>query len=142
MSPQPTNQDILESINDFANNVEERFNGIETDITIIKNDVSTLDSRMDKFESRMETFEFSMDKFDSRMEKFEDRLFNVEARFPKIVTKEYLDEKIYDLRGDLIHLTRKEDTKLLKLIEILERKNIISHIDANQVQTMEPFAQA
>ncbi len=58
-----------------------------------------------------------------------------------MVTKDYLDEKLADLRGDLVVLTRKEDTKLKALINLLKRNNVISEGDAQQLLTLEPFAE-
>ena len=58
-----------------------------------------------------------------------------------MVTKDYLDEKMADLRGDLVVMMRKEDTKLKALVEILKHKQLISDKDVKQIMTMEPFAQ-
>ena len=77
---------------------------------------------------------------------------NVEGRFNKIdkrltkiestmVTKEYLDEKLSDLRGDLTILIRKEDTKLKTVIDILFEKKIFTEADKKRVLTLEPFPQ-
>lgn len=93
---QPTNQDILDAMSEFAGKVEIRFDKLEVKTT--------------KIEATM-------------------------------VTKEYLDEKLADLRGDLVVLMRKEDTKLKTLIGILRQKQIISENDEKQILTMEPFAQ-
>lgn len=57
-----------------------------------------------------------------------------------MVTKDFLDEKIADLRGDLVVLVRKEDTKLLKLVDILKERKLISAEEATVVLSMEPFA--
>ncbi len=69
----------------------------------------------------------------------------INKRFTKIeslmVTKDYLDEKIADLRGDLVVLVRKEDSKLKKLVDVLTKKKIISKDDAKQINSMEPVAQ-
>ncbi|MFH0780074.1 MAG: hypothetical protein V1928_04450 [Parcubacteria group bacterium] len=59
----------------------------------------------------------------------------------KMVTKEYLDDKLADLRGDLVVLMRKEDTKLKTLVEILCQRNVISKEEMNQVISREPFPQ-
>jgi len=58
-----------------------------------------------------------------------------------MVTKDYLDTKLADLRGDLVVLTRKEDTKLKELVEILKKKNVLTDEDVKHILTMEPFAQ-
>lgn len=69
----------------------------------------------------------------------------VDERFNKIeavmVTKDYLDEKLADLRGDLVVLIRKEDTKVKKLVDILLKRNIITESESKEIFTMEPFAQ-
>jgi hypothetical protein len=57
-----------------------------------------------------------------------------------MVTKDYLDDKLADLRGDLVVMMRKEDTKVIKLIDILAKRNIISETEAKEILSMEPFA--
>ena len=57
-----------------------------------------------------------------------------------MVTKSYLDEKLADLRGDLVVLTRKEDTKMIKLVEILKRRAVITEAEEKEILSMEPFA--
>lgn len=70
---------------------------------------------------------------------------SVDERFNKIeatmVTKEYLDDKLADLRGDMVVLTRKEDVKLRALAEILHKHQVISNDELKQVLLMEPFPQ-
>lgn len=58
-----------------------------------------------------------------------------------MVTKDYLDEKLADLRGDLVVLARKEDTKLKSLIKLLKSKKVISDSDEQKLLNMEPFAE-
>lgn len=74
---------------------------------------------------------------------------DVEKRFNRVeatmVTKNYLneklDEKLADLRGDLVVLMRKEDHKLKKLIDILQIRQVISDEDVKAVLSLEPFPQ-
>jgi len=42
----------------------------------------------------------------------------IKGKMTKVVTKDYLDEKMSDLRGDLVVMTRKEDTKLKTLVGV------------------------
>lgn len=58
-----------------------------------------------------------------------------------MVTKDYLDDKMADLRGDLVVLTRKEDTKLRALVDILKEKSVLNIEEAKKILGMEPFAQ-
>lgn len=77
------------------------------------------------------------DKMDSRFDKVGGRLDKIEST---MVTKDYLDEKIADLRGDLVVMMRKEDTKVVKLVEVLKRHKVISDSEEREILSMEPFA--
>lgn len=55
------------------------------------------------------------DGIDGRLDGIDGRLTKVEAT---MVTKDYLDDKLSDLRGDLVVLMRKEDMKVKKLVDI------------------------
>lgn len=57
----------------------------------------------------------------------------------QMVTKSYLDEKLLDLRGDLTILMRKEDTKVLRLVECLKEKNVLNESEVQDILAMEPF---
>jgi len=57
----------------------------------------------------------------------------------QMVTKDYLDDKLSDLKGDLIVLIRKEDTKLAALVEILKERKVIDDNDIKKILAMEPF---
>ncbi len=107
--------EILEAIGHFSDKTEERFEGI--------------DRRFEGIDRRFEGI-------DRRFEGVERRLDDIESN---MVTKSYLDEKLSDLRGDLVVLTRKEDAKLARLVNILETRQVISPEDAGQVLALEPF---
>jgi len=98
----PTIQDVLEAISDFAHYVQGKFEGI-----------------------------------DGKFEGIEQRLTKIEET---MVTKDYLDEKLADFRGDMVVLVRKEDTKLTSLISLLAHKNVLSKTEERQISNMEPFA--
>ncbi|MFA5318687.1 MAG: hypothetical protein WC323_04460 [Patescibacteria group bacterium] len=70
--------------------------------------------------------------------KNDERLQKIEST---MVTKDYLDDKLTDLRGDLVVLVRKEDTKLKTLVSVLKNKNIISEEDVKTINALEPFPQ-
>lgn len=58
-----------------------------------------------------------------------------------MVTKNYLDDKLADLRGDLVVLMRKEDKKVQSLIELLHAKKVISEEEARRILAMDLFPQ-
>jgi arsenate reductase-like glutaredoxin family protein len=87
------------------------------------------------FEGYMESFaKMVKEGFDATATKAE--LRKVQAT---MVTKDYLDDKLADLRGDLTILMRKEDTKLKKLVEKLHAKHVLDDADVRDLAQMEPF---
>jgi hypothetical protein len=54
--------------------------------------------------------------------------------------KVWVDEKLADLRGDIVLLTRKEDRKVLKIVDLLRAKQILNDTDVQDILRMEPFA--
>ena len=52
-----------------------------------------------------------------------------------------VDDKITNLKGDLIVLMRKEDRKVITLIGLLREKQVISEEEAKSLLGMEPFPQ-
>lgn len=52
-----------------------------------------------------------------------------------------VDEKLFNLRGDLVMITRGEDRKIAGLIGLLQNKSIISKKEAQALLMMEPFPQ-
>lgn len=89
-----------------------------------------MDQRFDQVDQRF-------DQVDQRFDRLEGRVDRIEAT---MVTKDYLDDKLADLRGDMVVLVRKEDKKLDTLVEILTHKNIISEHEARTISSMEPFS--
>jgi len=58
----------------------------------------------------------------------------------RMVTKDYLDDKLADLRGDLVVMTRKGDNKLLTLVDVLRGKKVLNNKDVKRILALEPFA--
>lgn len=64
---------------------------------------------------------------------------DIEELKAQMVTKDYLDEKLSDLRGDLVVSMRKEDRKVRRLIELLRDKKILGEPEVGELLSMEPF---
>ncbi|MDO8626619.1 MAG: hypothetical protein Q7K39_04205 [Candidatus Magasanikbacteria bacterium] len=98
----------------------------------------------DKLDDILETVRFIKDnavtkqEFSEKIEKLDNRLTKVESQ---MVTKEYLDKKLGNLKGDLVVLTRKEDNKLNKLVEILGNKKVLIKSETSKITSLEPFPQ-
>ncbi len=115
-------QDILLTTNHFADQMEQRFLAIE--------------QRLDRVEQRL-------DKVEQRLDGVEQRLVSVEQRLTRLemgaVTKEYLDEKLYSLKGDMIVMFRQENTKLETLVEALQEQRSLSLDKGKKILALEPF---
>jgi hypothetical protein len=79
------------------------------------------------------------DQIDGRLGRLESEVYSMKSQ---MVTKDYLDRKVADLRGELVVLTRKEDVKLSTLVEELVTEGSLSRKTADSILAMEPFAQA
>jgi len=115
MSQEPTNKEIMGAIGELHEAVS-AF-------------ASNVDERFERLESRMGSMESKMGSMESRVDSIES----------KMVTKDYLDEKLFDLRGDMTTIVKKEDRKVASLVEVLFNKKILTKKDKENILEMEPF---
>lgn len=59
----------------------------------------------------------------------------------KLEILDEMDDKLADLKGDLVILMRKGDRKVVSLIALLRDKKVISEDEAKGLLTLEPFPQ-
>ena len=78
-----------------------------------------------------------LDNMDKRLGKVEKGLKKVRAT---MVTKDYFDDRLADLRGDIIILLRKEDRRIEYLIGKLREKNILDDKDVKKLESAQIFA--
>lgn len=91
--------------------------------------------KQDKTGEILEIVNFIKDNAVTR-EEFHTEIGKIKA---EMVTKDYLDDKLADLRGDLVVLTRKEDGKVKELVKILESKKVLNKSEVKKILAMEPF---
>ena len=73
---------------------------------------------------------------DERVPKIIDEIVPPMINRAKLELMDHFDDKIADLRGDIILLFRKDDRRFLKLVEILHQKKVL---DKGDIQTIEEF---
>jgi predicted nucleic acid-binding Zn-ribbon protein len=112
---EPTNTEMLEAIQLFSTQIDKRF---------------------DRIEMRLDGFEQRLDGLEQRLEKIEKDIVYIKS---VMVTKDHLDDKLADIRGDMVVLIRKEDKKMTALIKILQKKKVLTTQETKQILTMEPF---
>ncbi len=98
---------IRKETDDLATAVKAGFDGVDKRF-------DGVDKRFDGVDKRFDGVDKRFDGVDKRFDGVDKRLTRVEST---MVTKDYLDEKLVDLRGDIVILLRKEDRKLEALIE-------------------------
>lgn len=95
---------------------------------------ASVDKRFDNVDKR----------FDSVDKRFYESKSDINQRFNRIeanmVTKDYLDEKLADLRGDLVVLIRKEDNKVKVLVDVLHQKKVLTDKETQTILSLEPFS--
>ncbi len=106
---EPTIDDVLEAITDFADSTEQRFDGLEKRF-------DGLETRFDGLDNKVKTVETQM------------------------VTKDYLDRKLINLRDDLVLHIQKLDQKDTALVDVLQKKKVISKSERDGIVALRPFS--
>ena len=110
----PTIQDVLEAVNEFASHVDKRFSDIDKQFSGIDKQFSGIREEM---ATKSDLNRFKLDLID------------------------VIDEKNADLKADLTILMRKEDKKVVSLIDLLRKKSVIDNTEAAKILGMDPFPQ-
>lgn len=78
-------------------------------------------------------------------EELNEELINLEDRMTrkmgqsKLDIIDAMDDKLASLKGDLVVLMRKEDSKVLYLIKLLHEKKFLAEEEVKELLKMEPF---
>ncbi|MEK7606839.1 MAG: hypothetical protein AAB444_01410 [Patescibacteria group bacterium] len=79
-------------------------------------------------------------RFEDVNKRFED--VTQEIGKAKIDILDAVDDKLVNLKGDLILLMRSEDKKLLYLVQVLKNKKILTEEETRNILKLQPFPQA
>ncbi len=167
MNNEPTTSEIVKSINNLATKVDDQAKQTDERFKDVLKTVDTLATKVDTLATKVDTLATKVDdqakqtddrfndmnkKFDEVLEAINTLSTHTDERFEQLegdvnhmrmemVTKNYLDDKLSDLRGDLVVLLRKEDRKVAALVEVLLTRKVISNEDAKTILAMELFPQ-
>lgn len=111
-----------EAIENLARMTKDQFDAIGKQVGNLESDVSTLKSDVGTLKSDVGTLKSDVGHLKSQM-----------------VTKEYLDDKLADLWGDVIVLFRKDDRRFLELVSTLEKRNGLSDNDVKRLDILRPL---
>lgn len=82
------------------------------------------------------TVDQKFEKIDRRFDKIDGDIKSIKST---MVTKEYMDDKLADFRGDLTVIMRKENTKVKALVDLLVERRVLRDEDRKRLFSMEPF---
>ena len=126
-----TLDEVLSTIINFADKTEERFDNLENDISDMKGEISGMKGEISGMKGEISGMK-------GEISGMKGEIGQIKAT---MVTKDYLDDKLSDLRGDLVVMLRKGDAKLKVLAEMLHDKKVLNRADVKRIYSLEPFAQ-
>ncbi len=80
-----------------------------------------------------------MHGIDGRLDGIDGRLDSIEARLATTVTMDYLDDKLADLRGDMMQVVGMENDKLLTVVDLLHKKELVTTVERQTIRLAKPF---
>lgn len=105
-------------------------------------DEATIQDVLEAVQDAIQTLTIHMDE---RFSKIDDRFTKMDERLTKIenamVTKDYLDEKLVDLRADIVGFFRKENQRTNLIVDKLQEKNVLTGHDVREIDSVGLFLQ-
>lgn len=151
---EPTLHDVLGAVNTLQGAIGQLSADVKTDLkstadqlrTEFKADIkSSIDQLAQSVKVGFDENSERFTKIDTEMTGMKGEMTDMKSEITHIksvmVTKDYLDDKLYNLKGDLITLTRKEDHKVVALTKELLHNRVISEESAKRILALESFPQ-
>jgi hypothetical protein len=127
------NQDINQIKQIVDNSIETSINSLVKDV--IKPSFEHVFERLDRVEGRL-------DGVEGRLDKVEEDISDLKADVRRLPDKDYLDKKLFELKGDLVFKFQQQEKKINFLVSILKRNNLISFEEEKRLKEFDiyPFA--
>jgi uncharacterized phage infection (PIP) family protein YhgE len=137
MAKQLTKQDIFEVVTEVVKKTNQNVLKLTR---LVKKTTSenqeifgSIKQSFSEIEERMSGIEQKMDNFVTKDE-LKAELKNEFAKFEtRMVTKDYLDQKLSDMRGELIEPVKKCEKRLISTLDLLVVKKVTTREEANKV---------
>ncbi len=134
--PSASYQDILKAINGFADEMEGRFVNVNEQFDYLK---KNLKERFNDLEDDLTTVKQEQTRQDVVLFEIKTALFKMNSRLQVLPTKDYLDEKIGSVRGDITGKQKNTYEALKKVVKILERKKVVEPDEAKTILKLVEF---
>ncbi len=127
--------------------MDERFVGMDQRFDGMDQRFAGMDQRFDGMDQRFagmdQRFAGMDQRFDEAHEVVQGLAAHMDERFTKIevamVTKDYLDVRMGQLRGDLVGMVRKGDDKVDAVIDELEIRKVVDRSSSQRLKQLSPF---
>lgn len=124
------------SVKEQFDHIDDRFDGLEKRMDNLEVKVDNLEVRFDNLEVRFDNLEVKVDNLKVKVDKLDNRVGKLESG---MVTKDYLDEKIADLKGDLIVKGRQESQRTDKIVQVLSENKLLNTKQANELADLKAY---
>lgn len=125
MVSDPQINEVLVAIERFSRKVDDRFDMVDARFVLA-------DDRMNDVHGRCSAITKELSALGAQ----------VATMRTVVATKDYLDDRLSDLRTDMLTHVRREDRKLDSLLGVLRHRNVISDGEHLQIMAMGPFPQS
>jgi|GEM_PF-594820 archaellum component FlaC len=142
-----SNQEILEAIQDFSGRTDERFTqietrltGVETDLASVKNDLAGVKNDLAGVKNDLVGVKNDLAGVKNDLVGVKTDLVGVKNTVAtQVVTKDYLDQKLNDLKSELIGPIKITNNKINTLTNKLAMRKVLPTADISEVLAINPF---
>ena len=121
--------------------MDARFTGIDVRFDQMDARFVGIDARFEETNAHCIGIDAHFEELSEAIQLLAEQIEEVSQRLTRIgsqmVTKSYLDEKLFALRGDLVAMIRRTDGKTGRLITVLAQKDVLKKLDMEYIQTEE-----
>lgn len=144
MEKEITNKEILEAVSKLTLTVTEtnqKIGGLEVTVNETNQKVGGLKNTVNDLMTTMNEYATSVEEqINDLGVELKKEISSINGTLAtQIVTKEYLDDKLADLNGDLVLAIKTGDTKLHLTVDKLHKKKVFNENDRQEILALKPF---
>ena len=124
--------------------MDEKFNLVDKKFDLMDKRFDSLETLVKEGQSTLQDLMEVINNFATRVQgeftEIHTDIANIKGQLAtRVVTKDYLDEKLLDLKGELFSRTKKEDRQFTTLVNILTTKKILTKTEKRRIGELSPL---
>ncbi|MBI2475311.1 hypothetical protein HYV69_02690 [Candidatus Uhrbacteria bacterium] len=110
---------------------------------VTREEFSQLDAKVGQLDAKVGQLDAKVGQLDAKVGQLDAKVDGLDKKLnqTKLDLLDAIDDKLGDLKGDLVVLMRKEDQKVNNLIQLLVNRKLISEKEAISLIEIRPFSQ-